>query len=291
VSSNRVLHAINPVAFVRLALSMGKGYLGMFALLTILWGAPALVMKYLAPIMGFRTLQFSTFMISGYYMLVSYHLMGYVTLQYHRKIGYEIDVENFTGETPPPVQSPPSEHQEQKSPHLQRITFLLKEGKMNEALKTLDRIRIEGAGLHHMDLAHKYFELLKMMKKDQEMCEFGREYIESLVKEKNKEKTLEVWTCCIQKEPGFLPSIQALYAIGMWVSDKESPEKGIAIFQRAIKAYPNDPMVPQFWFRSARILNDRLYRREKAMKLLEGIIKKYPDDKIRPQVENYLSTL
>ncbi|MCG8473477.1 MAG: DUF4013 domain-containing protein, partial [Desulfobacterales bacterium] len=108
VSSNRVLHAINPVAFVRLALSMGKGYLGMFALLTILWGAPALVMKYLAPIMSFRTLQFSTFVISGYYMLVSYHLMGYVTLQYHRKIGYEIDVENFTGETPPPVQSPPS---------------------------------------------------------------------------------------------------------------------------------------------------------------------------------------
>ena len=292
VSSNRVLHALNPLAFGKLAYKIGKGYLGMFSFLAILWGGSALVLWQIAPLLEMRLLQFAGFLVVGYAIVVSYHFMGYVTLQYHDRLGYDVKRENFRTDAPAPQPAPlKGEKPTVNSPHIPKIEAFFQEGKLEEALAYLEAVRTRDKGIHHPKLAGVHFRLLKAMKQQEKLLEFAQEYLEILVKEKKKHEAIRVWQVCTQKSSDFLAAPHILYELGLWVSDAISPGQGVAIFQKAVRAYPKDPIVPLLWFRSAKILNDRMHEREKAIKLLQGILRSYPAHEIRPQVENYLAAI
>ncbi|WP_300670157.1 tol-pal system YbgF family protein [Desulfoluna sp.] len=288
VTSNRVFRALNPNAFIRLAFRIGKGYLGMFGLLIILWGAPTLVVNRMVPLFSPHVLGFLTCVISGYYTLVSYHLMGYVTLQYHEKIGYDVEIEHFSAARPAtgPAQPPQPE-----DPHLKQVTFLLKEGQLEEALTYLRDMKKGEKNLPTPALSDKYFALLQMLGPAEEMVAHGHAHLKGLITRDKKEEALSAYTACVEADPEFIPSAHTLYHVGLWTSDKRSPEKAIAILQRAVKHHPQDPMIPTIWFRAARILNDRLHQHEKATKLLQGLLKQFPEHEIIPQVKNYLSVI
>ena len=288
VTSNRVFHAVNPNAFIRLASRIGKGYLGMFGLLTILWGAPALLVSRLVPHVSPNTLNFLTCVISGYYTLVSYHLMGYVTLQYHEAIGYHVEQDDFTA-APKPVN--PGKAAPAEEPHLKKVTFLLREGQMEDALAYLGDLREKEGKLPTPELSEKYFALLKMLGHTEDMAAHGHTHLPELIAEGKKGEALTAYADCMEADPSFAPSAHILYHIGMWTSDRVSPEQAIAILQKAISNHPDDPLIPAIWFRAARILNDRLHQHDKAFKLLHGILKKFPEHEIAPQVRNYLSVM
>lgn len=291
VTSNRVLHAINPNAYIRFISRVGRGYFAMVGLLTILWGAPALLMQYIAPHVSPRLFLFGTSVLSGYYTLVSYHLMGYVTLQYHQEIGYQLDVDDFAMEHTAAKHGSDEEADPEVSPHLVKVTFLLKEGQMQEAMAYLTDVKKKEGSFDCLEVSNRYFGLLKMLATPAEICNFAEEYLAELISEKKKQEALDVFAVCMEKNPTFRPGANTLYHIGLWTSDRISPEKGILILQRAAKAYPEDSLTPSIWFRLARILNDRLHQREKATTLLQGLLKKYPDHEIATQVQNYLSAL
>ncbi|VFQ42963.1 tetratricopeptide repeat protein [Desulfoluna butyratoxydans] len=287
-TSNRVLHAVNPNAFIRLATRIGKGYLGMFGLLTILWGAPALVVGRLAPHVSPNFLSALTCVISGYYSLVSYHLMGYVTLQYHESIGYDVAQENFKAAATP---MKAAEEKIVEDPQLKQVTFLLREGRLEDALAYIGEIKAQKGELPTPELSEKYFSLLNMLGHTEKLTAHGHTHLDELITAGKKEEALAAYAACMEADPDFVPSAGILYHIGTWTSDRVSPEQAIAILQRAIRNHPDDPMLPAIWFRAARILNDRLHQHDKALKLLNGILKKFPEHDIAPQVRNYLSVM
>lgn len=95
VTTNSLIQALNPIMFVTLAFRIGWGYLLMYFFIVLLGGAPALIAQYVIRYLPSASQIFIITMAQIYYTFIAYHLMGYVILQYRKKIGYETDLEDF----------------------------------------------------------------------------------------------------------------------------------------------------------------------------------------------------
>ncbi len=95
-SSRSLFAALNPVVCTRIATRIGASYLLMCIFLLLLLFAPGFILKLTSDAMPEKLLLFLSYAASLYYAIISYNLMGYVILQYHEEIGYEVDADQFT---------------------------------------------------------------------------------------------------------------------------------------------------------------------------------------------------
>ena len=99
VTTRSLIHALNPVVFVGLTFRIGWAYFLMNFFLFLLASAPAYLAQYFTKFLP-PDLQLMLFAFAkSFYTIVSYHLMGYVILQYSEKIGYQVDFEDFKDPT------------------------------------------------------------------------------------------------------------------------------------------------------------------------------------------------
>jgi len=78
---------------------------------------------------GLHLLLFS--FAKSYYTIISYHLMGYVILQYHEQIGYKVDYDDYkdpSAKADEPVEDEPD------AAILKEVNLLIQEGKLDEAI-------------------------------------------------------------------------------------------------------------------------------------------------------------
>jgi hypothetical protein len=132
-ATDSLLAALNPIGFGPLAFRIGKDYLLMYFFLTILLGAPAALwsafLQHLPSGVSLLLAQFA----GNYYMIIAYHLMGYVILLHHQDIGYEVRYDEFRG-------AEKQNGQEEKSPQqqlLSQASVMIKEGAADEALELI----------------------------------------------------------------------------------------------------------------------------------------------------------
>jgi TolA-binding protein len=286
VTTGSLIQAVNPMMFVTLALRIGWGYLLMYFFYSILGGAPALlgrhVIQFLPPLLQV----FLFTLIKIYYTFISYHLMGYVILQYHQDIGYEVDVEDFKDEETEKDQAMAAAD-DPESRMLKRINQLIKEGNFEGAREVIEN-ETGGQGIAGPLLSERYFTLLKMTGAKNRLMVHGRNHLDLLVHGNKKTEAMDVYVECLSRDPGFSPAAGALFKLGGWFNETGKSREAIGAFSKLTQAYPQDPLVPKSYFRAAQIFNDRLMNPEKAKKILNGLVKKYPDHDIIPFVQRYL---
>jgi hypothetical protein len=103
----------------------------------------------------------------SFYTIVSYHLMGYVILQYHDRIGYQVDYEDF--------QDPSNEvHRPQNADPdlaiLNVVNPLIQDGKLDEAIAQIKEMA-QNQGIQGVNLSERYYNLLKMRKRTAEQAQ------------------------------------------------------------------------------------------------------------------------
>ena len=287
VSSASLFNAINPVAFVTLVFRIGWGYLLMFVFLYFLKQAPLLlsdfVLRFVPPGLHLSLVMFFV----GFYTIIIYHLMGYVILQYHEEIGYQVDQSDFrdpTAEVKAPQRIDPD------APVLNAVNPLIQEGKLDGAIALIMEMTAI-SGIKGINLAERYYTLLKMKKKIPEMLKHAGNYLELLVAENNRVKALKVFIECTKIKADFLPDAAALFKLAGWLNEMGKSKEAIATYRRLVKHYPEHQLVPKAFYRMAQIFQDRLMRPEHARKILAGVKMKYPEHEIIPHVENYLANL
>lgn len=288
VCTESLLAALNPVMFVTLAVRIGWGYLLMYFFYSILGGAPALlgrqVLTHLPPVPQI----FLFALLRIYYTFISYHLMGYVILQYHEAIGYQVDFEDFKtqdevkGGGADAVNSP-------EALLLKRINQQIKDGDHESALRTIET-ETGGKAIADPLLSERYFTLLKMTGAEG-LLAHGRNHLELLVRGNKKTGALSVYMDCLSSNPTFAPSAVSLFRLGGWLDECGKSKEAVAAFSTLTKTYPQDPLVPKSYFRAAQIIHARLLNPDKARKILAGLIKKYPEHDIIPFVERYLAQM
>ncbi len=289
VTTESVFHAINPAIFIRLAFRIGKGYLIMYFFLILLLFAPAYLMNTVAKAMPSNFLIFLFAAANNYYTIIFYHLMGYVILQYHEEIGYEINIEDVNM---PEAEASSAIVEIASGPIalLEEINLLVRNGSYDEAIALIEE-KYGSGSIDALELAERYDNLLKMTKKTKKRLKHGASYIDLLAKNNRKDSVFKVYDDYIAFDKTFLATAFALFKIAGWLSEGGKPKESIAMFNRLVKSYPDDPLVPKAYFRSAQIFHERLMNLEKTRRILNGLIKKYPDHDIANHAKNYLAQI
>ncbi len=284
VITESILKALNPFVFVKLAFRIGWGYLTMYFFLVILLTAPAILAEFVVPVFPSVITRFFVSLFTNYYTIISYHLMGYVILQYHENIGYKIEFEDFKE-----ADATLAETTEDPDANLlTQINILLKEGKTDDALLRI-REQTKDRKITNLTVSERYYTLLKMKKQAAEMIVHAPTHLELLTQDNRKKDACTIYSECLSSNPNFTPSSSALFKIGGWLNENGNSKGAITALNKLAKNYPQDPLIPKAYFRAAQIFHDRLMNPSKAKQILTTILKKYPEHDIIPQVRNYLA--
>jgi tetratricopeptide (TPR) repeat protein len=288
VTTGSLLHAVNPAMFIRLAMRIGKGYFLMYFFLFLLGAAPAFVGQFLFPYLPQALSMFFFSLAKGYYTIISYHLMGYVILQYHAEVGYEVDFENFRDPTAAEDDEPDEDVTD--NPLLNRVKQMVTEGKLDEAIGVIQSRRQEGQTLD-LPLSERYIALLKIRQQKAALLDYIPAHLELLAGANRREEACRMFAQCLHQNPNCRPSAETLFKIGGWFNETGKMKTAVAVYRRLIQAHPQSPLVPKAYFRSAQILHDRLMLSDKARGILNGLIRNYPDSDIVPQAKAYLGQM
>jgi tetratricopeptide (TPR) repeat protein len=289
VGTGSLLQSVNPLLFVGMAWRIGWSYLLMCLFLMILTVAPFFLGYYI--LVGHYTLglppflSIFLFLLSlEYYAIIFYHLMGYVIFQYHEEIGYDVD---FVDEETPSKEKPGE--QDDVAKLLNRVDMLIKEGKLDDAILLIKSET--GGAISDLNLAERYYNLLKIKEEFPDMLEHGKVYLDLLAKGNQKEKLSEVYSECISQDDRFAPKPMTLLKVASTLNESGKSEESIKAYHRFVKANPENPLVPKAYFLVSNIFNEKLNNPGKAARILKGVIKKYPNHDIIPHVQRYLTQI
>ena len=280
-ASGRLLNALNPAVSLRMAVRMGSSYLLMNFFLIFLYLAPGTLGYFLRPAFPGFVSTFLMALANCYYSIVAHHLMGYVILQNHDTIGYDVDIEEQN------VCAAGGTHHEDASREvLNAANILIKEGKHGEAA---DLIREETHGdITNPELAERYHQLLKITRKDRDMLKHAQHYLALLTRAGRMDAARNVYLECVAADPSFNPRAQILFRIARSFSEGGDSRTALEAYNRFIRSSPEDPLVPKAYFLAANVFYEKMLSPEKAVKTLKRLMRKFPDSEIIPYAEKFL---
>lgn len=296
--NDSLLQAINPVYFLGMAVRIGPAYLLMFFFLVLLYGAPTMLGNMVMDYLPQRMQIFIFAAAKNYYTLVSYHLMGYVMFQYHERLKYDVDREAFlkntakTNQTMPglPAAGGGGAADSPEAQLLKEAKHLTQDGRLDEAI-TLIQTRVDLETLSDKALAEHYLKLLQIRKKDAALLKVAPRFLSMFVTGNDTQRAVQLYTACVVLDEGFTPEAKVLFKIGTWLNSEGKSKEAIAAFNKLIKNYPKDPLLPKTCFTAAQIFNEKLKNQTKARQILAMILKRFPHDDLAPFVKAYLSKL
>jgi tetratricopeptide (TPR) repeat protein len=287
VTTGSLIHALNPVMFVGLTFRIGWAYLLMYFFLFLLGSAPAYLFQFLIKYLPAETHLMLYGFAESFYTIISYHLMGYVILQYHDRIGYKVDFEDF--KDPNAEEYKPKEVDPDEAV-LREVVPLIQEGQLDKAIATIQKMTLH-QGIKGINLSERYYTLLKMQKRQPQLLEHAVGHLDKLTEKSQKAKSLAVFSECRKLDANFLPTADALFKLAGWVNETGKTQATVSLYNLLVKSYPQHPLVPKSYFRIAQLFHDGLMKTDKARKILSALQMKYPQHEIMPHVENFLARL
>jgi tetratricopeptide (TPR) repeat protein len=277
--------ALNPFMFLGIVSRLGKSYFIMFFLLFFLYAAPGMVAYFVRPLLPEFLFNFVVALANVYYSIVMHHLMGYVVLQHHDDLGYEVEVsedeaDRISGHTRP---------RDAGHALLNRVNILIKDGKYTEAVKLVQDET--GGDTGGIELAERYHNLLKMTGRTPEMLEHAGRYLEMLIRAGKEAAYRALYLECVAADPKYDPPAGALFRVASSLSEAGNSQAALEAYNRFIQAHPEDPMTPKAYLMAAQIFHEKMMSTDRAVKVLRRLIKSYPDHEVAGYATKYLRKL
>jgi tetratricopeptide (TPR) repeat protein len=291
--------ALNPLLVLGLISRIGGRYLLLFFFLFLLYGAPSAFGYALIRHLPTGLQQFFWVAANHFYLLISYHLLGYVILQYHERVNFPVEYETVIKAIYPEIGTPSSApsassggvsqaSEDESARLLDNIGALVQEGKIHAAIELMqphaDRIEV-------LTLSTRYLALLEMAKQSDLIEAHIPRHLTLLVKANEKQKAIEYYARAKQHGHDLKLGPQELYRIAGWLNEKGQSEAAIQAFSRFAKAHPKDTLVPKAYYLVAQIFHERLMKPEKARAVLHRLIRQFPDHEIAEFAQSYLGRL
>ena len=231
---------------------------------------------------------------SNYYTLITYHMVGYVILQYHHRVGYPVELETVLASMfPAGAAAKVAEEAAASNSNedlLNDIGLLVQEGDLDGAIALIEQ-RVEIREIDDPILSERYVGLLKMQKQNQKLLDYAPRHLELTVRAGSKKEAVELYTHCLCLDKTISPKALILFKIAGWLNESEKGKEAVLALNTLIKQYPQDNMVPKAYYRAAQIFNERLKNAGQAKKILNGLIRKFPDHEITGFAKTYLKGL
>ncbi len=192
-----VAEAINPINMLRLIAAVGLPYGLLLAFLMIMSASVGIINEMIGSNYSIisSTLQFA---VLYYYMVVVFHIMGYMIFQYQGKLGFAVREDYGIEE----------EARSSESIISARINVLLKEGDYEGVIKVFN----EGLKKYPLDkeLNTRYFDFLIVTRNIEQLTRYSPLYFEFLRNSRREDKICTSYKQVLLLKPDFVPETPEL---------------------------------------------------------------------------------
>lgn len=268
-------HALNPGTWIQIMTRLGWPYFVAFGLILVIFisagNAQAWLAKLLPLAVGLPVFHF----ISGYALIATFHLMGYLIWQYQDELG-------FTPDAVPTLQLHRNADTDQYI--LDEAAQMVRDGETDMATETLQAHLRERGGT---EAVHTQYRKLVRLKGDRnELIRHGKEWLPMLLAQEKEKTAVELCRELADLDPTFvLTDAESNARLAQRASTLGHAQLALRLINGFHKRHPKSADIPAMYLLAARLLSERMGKDAEAKSLLTQIRGAYPNHALVPQID------
>ena len=239
-----MVEALNPFAAFALMAAIGLPYGLLIAFMLIMMTSVGVLHEWIGAILPAGSF-FVQSLISSYYTVVMFHLMGYMLFQYQYELGYSARSDEE------------DEHRERSDLErmLAKMDVLLKEGDYEQLVSLYYQAFKQFP--NEASFFDRFFELMYVCNKAALMTDYAQAYLEFLVRKKRFDKLVPAFKQICLLVPGYLPDEPALrLQLARFLHQQGDVKMAIKMLNAMHKLYPDFADLPKAYQLLAHCLDD-----------------------------------
>lgn len=277
-----LLAALNPATWVSIMGRIGWPYLAASVFLFLMQQSEGIAVGLLSVFIGGMPLVMGMagFLLGGYFLVASFHLMGYLVYQHHEELGVEVEE---------PLE--PAGGQSEDERVVSESRALVEDGRVEEAVERLGNHLRQSGG--EPALHDQYRKLLKLREDTDRLLEHGREYITLLLRSfEDRRKALRVAEECLDIDPEFRPADGSEVRELVELADHFDLDRLVVRLSNGFaKRFPKHRDIPAVHLVAARHLSEKKGKDEMALKVLKDLQARYPEHELRGEIDKQVALL
>lgn len=255
--------ALNPRELGSMAFRIGWPYFAVFGLIVLLNGGSGTVMNFFGRGLPPGAFMFINGFVQNYFLFVIMHLMGYLLLQYHGRIGFQPNCLEEEDDGWGALLDPVHEHVEAGN-HLAAAGVL----------GNLMREHPE----HEIALRQRRHQVLKLAADEDMLIQNAGTLMAMLIDANRLREATDVYVDITDIDPELRPGREGDYEplMNMLVQRREY-RRAVRMASGFHKAFPESASIPPLYLEAARLLSDFLQQPQKASRILDFLVKKFPE--------------
>jgi len=227
--TKNMFHALNPVSMMRLISSIGLPYGLLLAFIMIMAASVGIISEFIGSNLSLLSLILQS-AVSNYYMIVFFHIMGYMIYQYQSELDFDTS-DNFQELKPA---------RSVLNRTIANIEVFIKEGKCGAAINLYKEAL--SSYPEEIKLKLNYFELLLVTKNSIEIDGFSSQYFKFLIDSNRYEKVPLSYKRILKIYPGFQPiNVQMRMNMAKICAQKGDSQSVVRLLNGIHKAFPEYP--------------------------------------------------
>ncbi|MGZ5061723.1 MAG: tetratricopeptide repeat protein [Usitatibacter sp.] len=267
----RLGSALNPLRLVSTIAGIGLPYLALCAFLFLLLESSEYLADGLDLFLPEWAAEILADVVSMYFMVSMYYLMGYVLYQNHEALGVDVHVDpakaqqalqKSGGKVEPEILGPETRD-------------LIADGKLDEAASRIeDRMRREW---DNNKLHDQYQKLLLLQRAPKAISRHVNEYVPKLMREKKAARAVEVYETARKVVPDLLITDSTIILpLAAQASELRRDATAFELLKGFDKRFPDSADIPGVYMLAAKILLEKQNDFAMAQKIFLHLVKKFP---------------
>jgi hypothetical protein len=269
--SESFVFSVNPLHWMALVKSIGWPYLALYGLYLSLGGAQATIEFFILDKVATEVQGAAWMVINSLFMIISFHMMGYVVLQYHQELQ---------------LQSPAG--QEVRNSHsTPLLEKFLQEGNTAAAIEEL--ISLVNDHPDELDLRKKLHNYAMINQQISIVAKYAPTYMRMLIESGNHTEAAQLFCDCNKAKISCYPDRSECYPPMLEnLKQRRHFKEAVALTKDFHKRFPANDLTPGLYLALAKLFSEDMQRDDLAMKLLNFLLNHFQTHELIPEVRQYL---
>jgi tetratricopeptide (TPR) repeat protein len=271
--------ALNPARIMETIAGIGLPYLALCAFLFLLFESSQYLSLALANFLPRAVAKILADIVSMYFMVSMYYLMGYALYQNHDELGVDVQVDTAMAHQALQKQAGGKVEADVLG---HETRDLIAEGKLDEAATRIEnRLKRE---FDNNKVHDQYLKLLLLQGNAKAITREVNEYIPKLMREKKAARAVEVYEAARKAVPDLmLTDSTIMLPLATQASELRRDATAFELLKGFDKRFPDSADIPGVYMLAARILLEKQNDYAMAQKIFQHLVKKFPQHPLAPE--------
>ncbi len=260
--TENMFQALNPINMLNMMGSVGLPYGLLLAFILIMSGSVGVISQFIGHDFSVVSSILQS-IVSNYYTVVIFHMMGYMIYQYQDELGIERN-RVVLNDKP---------HKTVLEDNLSHVDVLLKEGQLEDAIAIYDEVIMSNP--NEKGIKSNFFELLLETKNTKVLDDFAPKYFDYLLQSTREDKVPLIYKRVIKVNPKFNPdTAEQRLKLAQICQSRGDSKSVIRLINGLHKSHPAFNQLTEAYTMMANALDNLPNMQDQAVKcrkLIDGI--------------------